>query len=461
MTTLLLLLAAGLVFPWGPMERGEAPQELYSFLEEGRWEDAGDGLRDLMQRDPSARWMYLTGRLEESRARWWESWRWYARAASQDEEPWSRLAAARWVRLELRLPVTEDTRADVWAVFPIQPLGRSPQESAVARSLTHYLVRHLNGASMVRALGPRQLVRLKVGPSFSRGALPPAHTPAGMAARLSLLPAPESQRVPYLDPSRSEDELALEGAIARFQTQERLTPTGRPDGPTAVALERALTSWLARETTRWTPEETEQAARLAGAQRILQGSLQELPEGGFRWTLALVDGERGAVVAGPYEGWLTEGRFGLEWDAALSTLGAPRATTGGESPWGPDVPEKTVFWEAWGAALAAEDGRDPVANARAYALPAQRYGAQSWGLELRYRALGWNIPLAQVGAEEEGLLRVLARGRRELEDAARRSRSRMLTGVMPGDGILMPDVPSAPLILGNDGRLVLEGRVPR
>jgi hypothetical protein len=457
MMPLVVALVTGLLFPWAPLEKEKAPQELFAALDEGRWEDAEGGLSDLLERDPSARWMYLMGRLEESRAHWWEAWSWYALAVAWDEDPWSTMASSRWVRLEFRLPVQDGGTGALWAVFPIEPLGGTPREAAVARALTHYLVRHLSSSREIRPLGPRQLVKLKPGPSRHRGALPPAHTPAGMAARLSILPAPETNR-PYLDPEKTEDESALESALVRFQLQEKLTPTGKVSGPTAVAVDRALTSWLAKETVRWTPEEASGAAEKARAHRVLQGSLQELPEGGFRWTLALMEGE--AVAAGPYEGWLEEGRFGLEWDAALSTLGADRGKEGA-APWGSDVPEKAVAWEAWGLALSAEDGQDPVGSARAYAAPATQYGSESWGLEILSRARGWNLPLAQVGAQEEDLLRTLARGRRDLEDAVRRSRSRMLSGAIPGDGPFSPEILSAPQILGDDGRLILEGRVPR
>jgi hypothetical protein len=465
MMPLILAVVTGLLFPWAPLERQEAPKELFVALDEGRWEDAEEGLRDLLERDASARWMYLMGRLEESRARWWEAWYWYGWAVAWDDDPWSTMASSRWVRLEFRLPVREPAVGTVWAVLPIEPLGGTPRESAVARALTHYLVRHLSTSTEIRPLGPRQLVRLKPGPSRYRSALPPAHTPAGMAARLSILPAPETNS-PYLDPEKSDDDAALESALVRFQLQAQLTPTGRPSGPTAVALERALSSWLAKETVRWTPEEASRAAMEAGAHRILQGSLQELPEGGFRWTLALVEGDGGGVVAGPYEGWLEEGRIALEWDAALGTLGAGGATRERldeevTSPWGSEVPEEAIAWEAWGLALAAEDGQDPVGSARAYSPPATQYGSESWALEILSRAKGWNLPLTQVGAREEELLRTLARGRRDLEDAVRRSRSRMLSGAIPGDGPFSPDVLSAPQILGDDGRLILEGRVPR
>jgi hypothetical protein len=226
-----------------------------------------------------------------------------------------------------------------------------------------------------------------------------------------------------------------------------------------VAVERKLADWLSTETVEWSPEESAETARKAGVGRVVQGSIQELPEGGFRWSLTLFDAPDGSVLAGPYEGWLHDGRYGLEWEAAFATLGVGGSSSGG-SPWGREVPERTARWEAWGRVLAVEDGQDPVAAAQAYSQIAERYGAEGWGGELRHRALGWNLPLAQVGAQEEALLRRLARGEPRLDDAARESRDRLADGLLPGAPAIPRHVLSAPLIMGDRGRLVLEGRIP-
>jgi hypothetical protein len=276
------------------------------------------------------------------------------------------------------------------------------------------------------------------------------------------LAAPGPLNVPYLDPARAEVTEEVSDALARFQLDMGLPATGRVDAETAVALERAVTSWLARETASWPAADAREVARQAGASRYLQGSLRELPEGGYRWSVALLETGTGHVLAGPHEGRLKEGRWNLEIGSAVTTLLGQATGEGAPShlPLRDRVPERESVWEAWGFALTSEDGRDPVAGARAYERLHDAYGDEDWGLEMRMRDIGWNLPLPQTGTLEEGLLHDLRRGRRDLGDVLGRSAAHLSSGFLPASGVGGDRPPSAPQIVGDEGRLILEGRIP-
>jgi hypothetical protein len=227
------------------------------------------------------------------------------------------------------------------------------------------------------------------------------------------------------------------------------------DPGTARALEEALARWLARETVSWTPELLRAVSREAGLSRVVESHLEALPDGSYRWTLLVRTGsDLETVLAGPYEAWLSAGRWQLEWDAVLDVLGWPE-----DPDW--RVPETTAPWEVWGRLLGEEDTQDPVRAARAYATGDPQLD-DYWAGEVRWRREGWSLPLPQVGALETRWLREVQRSGDEVREALAALRGALGWGLPwpPAEapalgGPALPDQMVPP-----EGRLVLEGEIP-
>jgi hypothetical protein len=468
MNLLLFLVVLAATIPWGPLTHREVPPgRVRTLIREEQWAEADRVLEAALTRHPTSRWLYLQARSQEAQGRWWEAWKVEGALIHRGEEPWRRLGAARWARLDFigadqilaRLPGDEPA----WAVAPLKALDGSPQTTFVARALTHQWVRYLRGTAHRLILGPRQLVNFKRILKLNRGVIPPTHTPAGAAATLSVLGSMADPAVSYLDPASRNDESALRDALIAFQTDMGLETTGRPDAATAVALQKALSSWLSRETISWTPEAVGIAMERAGAVRVLQGTLRALDEGGYRWSLALLDAASGEVVAGPHEGWLRDGHWQQEWTAALSELGVEPDRSDPEKRWifAGGLPGEGAAWEAWGQALSIEDGQDPVQSAQAYAVLGSQYGDREWGWEIRARAEGWLLPLSQVRSLEEAAFEDLERSYGHIDAALARARSGLLPGLPGTSARSMPGgIYSPSQILGDRGRLLLEGQIP-
>ncbi|MBU1700726.1 MAG: peptidoglycan-binding protein [Candidatus Eisenbacteria bacterium] len=465
MTGALLLLFLAVTFPWGPLAPREvSPDHVRDLIQQEQWSEADQALATALSQNPTSRWLYLNARSLEAQGRWWEAWKVQGALISRWEEPWWRLGAARWARLDFQgMGENKTGEAPIWAVVPLKPLDGSPQTTFVARALSYVMVRYLRGSIDPVILGPRQLVNYKRALSLHRGVIPPTHTPAGAAATLSVLGSVQNPTATYLEPSQKVDEEALRQALIQFQTDMGLETTGRPDAVTAVALQKALSSWLSRETMNWTPEAITTASKRAGATRVLEGTLRALDEGGYRWSLALLDATSGEVVAGPHEGWLREGRWEQEWAAALSALGVQpdRSDPTKNWIWGASLPNEASAWEAWGQTLSIEDGQDPVQSAQVYAVLASQYGDRDWGWEFVARAEGWLLPLSQVQSREEELFSNLARYHVHLDSALRQARCALSPGLPGSTSPTLPgQIFSPSQILGDDGRFLLEGQIP-
>jgi len=276
------------------------------------------------------------------------------------DEEWSRLVAARWVRarhardhvvaqaaLARSEPAPE--QAGRCLVAPLEALVLDPGDATTAVELealgyaaADWLIRALWSQPAIDPLGLQAAVLLRRGhvPSAlgspqqdpgSAAPIPPVTTLEGAAHRLARLapsgPPPWAPATDtparYYAPPETPDERAIPRALAHFQQESGLAPTGVLDPATRAALERAYRD-RGRPTRRApTPGGTDpllHAARRAGAQAVLSGTLERLADGTVRWNVAWVAAAGGELLAAPLSGRLPRERFREAWQAMVTQV---------------------------------------------------------------------------------------------------------------------------------------------
>jgi len=403
-------------------------------LELGDREVARAALTALLDGDPTdTAGLYLLARLDAQGGRWEEAMARYHLLLTSDEprpgRDWSRLIAARWVRARaerdaarVRSALLRETPpppvAGRWLVPPLEPLlvaEETPQARADAAALgaaaAEWLIRALNppGDPLLPSLQEALLLRRGqvafsgAAPESPDSGVPPVSTVEGIAHRLAFLEpagpppwAPAAERpARYLSAQHGAGAAReIADAVAHFQGEQGLAPTGVVDAETRRLLERAFREARARRTlrARLLPGDDPQlvAARLTGAELTLAGTIEPLAEGGWRWEAAWIAAADGTVRGQPVSGTLSRRLFGESWARMIAAVAG--ALPAGPPPGRPLLPEEEIpACEGaihYGRALLALHAGETEAAAGLFAL-ADRAGAgtaagwfaQAWGLE--------------------------------------------------------------------------------
>jgi hypothetical protein len=368
------------------------------------------------------------------------------RAELTDE--WFRLVSGRWVRarhardaMRARTALAREEAPPPipgrTLVLPLEPLllGVSTPEvraelTAIGEAIAAWVIRGLGEerdpvppAFHETALLRRGQVPLDaVSPRAAWGAetVPPVSTLEGAAYRLRLLepqgPPPWSASEPrparYLAADAGREQTReISRAVAHFQSEHELSPTGILDPETRAALERAFRDARAQRTTRapTTPGDDPVlgAARLAQVDIVMTGTLEPLDAGSLRWDVAWVSAADGRLLGEPVSGVLSRRLFPDAWQRMLSLIlaahpqaAAPRDSAPVQAP--PGYEGARYFGEALGALEAGEPSR----ASELFAL-ADRAGA---GPSAAWLAGAWGITDAQLVRAETRLLRAAILG---------------------------------------------------
>jgi hypothetical protein len=346
----------------------------------------------------------------------------WVRAARSGEEQWVRAALARE-----SAPAPIAGRA---LVLPLEPLvvEESPalardDLAALGAAAAYWVLsawREDAGGGTVGLHAALLLRRGQAPPEPSRASeddarLAPITTMEGAALRLETLepsgPPPWAADAPrpsrYLAPGAAiERPSAVGSALAHFQSEHGLAPTGTLDPETRQSLERAYRQEKTKRATRTRPpvdgDPALEAARLAGAPALLTGTLEAAPSGDLRWRAAWVSASDGSILSSPLSGVLPRTRFSEGWDRMVRAIrgAAPPADTSAFTPLAPPSREGAILF---GRALTRLEQGDPRGAGEGFARAA-RAGA---GSVAQWLADAWSLPdeararLERLCVEEE------------------------------------------------------------
>lgn len=316
---------------------------------------------------------YLSARLAERTVDWDDARARYRTLLTQPQlrmdEEWIRLISGRWVRAQrsadahwvrrLASQSVDTLRIGRCLVLPPELLLLAPTPglsatdlNALSAAMSAWVVMALrqNGlatpiglqatALLLRSSGLRPgggRLAADIRPA-AEGAMPPVTTTMGIAHRLTdLAPAgpppwnPDGSRPPhYLSGEpRAKWTFEIEQALIHFQREHRLAPTGIPDAETRQALERAYRQAQGRLHIPLSPQTRSDpalaVARLAGAEAILTGTLEPLPDGGIVWNVVWVSVADGSLLSSPLQGVLVPDAFAASWTHLIrqTLVGSP------------------------------------------------------------------------------------------------------------------------------------------
>lgn len=454
--------------------RGEELRRAVDALELGDVAGAADALALLAQEDAAATPVtYLRARLAEQRRAWEEALAEYhrllIRAEPALERDWFRLASNRWVRARQARDV-ERVRASLLRetpppaeslrtlVLPLEPLlpGREDAElrseatvlGLAAAEWTLQLLVQASGRvqpTLTEALLLRQgqvslAAPVPEGEAADPGA-PLVSTLEGVLFRLQFLePSGPPPWAPGAEPparylpatATLADTREITRAVAHFQSEQELAPTGIVDPETRRRLERAYRSARNARTLRAPAlpgdDPVLAAARRAGVAIALTGTLEPLGDEGWRWQAAWVSPADGAVLAQPVGGILSRRLFGEAWARMLSAIVG--CWPGATSPWKPEpAAEEMPSGEGailYGRALQAlAEGESEVASA--LFARADRAGA---GTTAAWFAQAWSLDAPSLRRLERSLLEAEIRGPRRLDARLLEGAGRRLAGAL-------------------------------
>lgn len=375
---------------------------------------------------------YLLARLLEREGRWAEALEIHGRLLTEDQDAlsdeWIELLAARWARAhwerdEVRLRDAASRAVDPVAgrciVFPLEPLildesSRRDREdlAALGAAAAAWVIAALSVESGGEALSLHSALRLlgRVEPGSRAGAsrageedLPPVTTMQGVARRLAAIaPAGPPSWAPdeaaparYLVPGGTEATAEqVASALAHFQGEHDLAPTGISDPGTQAALERAWRDSRAHAVPA-TPFATgadplRAAAARLGAESLLTGTLEPLPGGEIRWNAAWVRASDGALLSPPLAGTIVPAHFQEAWDLLVRRIVSAWLTVRGDDAsialGTPAAPTEEGARAYGRAMLFLEAGRNEEAaillgrSSRAGGGPLADWSALAWGM---------------------------------------------------------------------------------
>jgi hypothetical protein len=412
--------------------------------------------------------IYLRAHLAADAGDWESAFEDYQRLLTQhrDEltDEWFRLVSGRWVRarhardaMRARAALAREEAPPPipgrTLVLPLEPLllGESAPEvrgelAAIGGAIAAWVIRGLgeergpipptyHEAALLR-LGQVPLDAVSPRAAWGAEAVPPVSTLEGAAYRLRLLepqgPPPwatnEARATRYLavDVGR-EQAREISRAVAHFQSEHALSPTGILDPETRGALERAFRDARAQRTTRApaTPGDDPVlgAARLAQVDVVMTGTLEPLDAGSLRWDVAWVSASDGRLLGEPVSGVLSRRLFQEAWQRMLELILAAHPRAAGEGGTAPaqaaPAYEGAVFY---GEALGALEAGEPAQAADLFAR-ADRAGA---GSSAAWLAGAWGITEAQLVQTETRLLHAAILGPMRIAPASLRTLSAWL-----------------------------------
>jgi hypothetical protein len=326
----------------------------------------------------------------------------WVRAARRGEEDWVRAALEREVVAE---PVPGRCLVLPFDPLQIEEAGMTQREELIAlgHAIAYWIVsaRAAAGDGSVVGLHAALLLRegelpVESGGGAGEAALAPVTTLQGAALRLrELEPAGPPSWAPdaappahYLAPDAAEGSSAAASALAHFQSEHGLAPSGVLDAATRQSLERAYRTQKAKRATRARapsgPDPVLTAAGLAGAEAVLTGTIEVTGAGDVRWNAAWVAARDGSLLSAPLAGQLPRLRFADGWNRLVRSIcvAAPGADSTIVNPLGTPTRAGAVFF---GRALQhLEAGRPRSAGemfhsaARAGAGPVAAWLADAW-----------------------------------------------------------------------------------
>ncbi|MFH1145015.1 MAG: hypothetical protein V1774_10770 [Candidatus Eisenbacteria bacterium] len=320
-------------------------------------------LDELALRDPGTLVLpYLRGRLLESEGRWGEALVVYSltlvERAPELSREWMRLLSGRWAwagwnRDEARLRESADHALDEQPgrciVFPLEPLildeggrGQREQLDALGTAAAAWIIATLAPRADGEVLSLHSAFRLlrratpqaqDAGSFVGEEPMPPVTTQQGVARRLAAMtpqaPPPWGAQaaVPrYLTIDAAASPGQIERALAHFQVEHDLVPTGILNPETQVALERAYREARLRQASAGPVfggnDPLRAAANRLGASALLTGTIERLDSGDLRWNAVWVAAADGALLSEPAAGLLPATRFAQAWEIMTGRIAA-------------------------------------------------------------------------------------------------------------------------------------------
>jgi hypothetical protein len=413
------------------------------------------GLEELRPRDPLP--PYLRARVAEHDGFWNMAALHYRKIfVSPDIDPspeWSRLAAGRWVRVRRYLgearvrammaaPDSQARQPGLCLVLPFEPMLLG--EGAAAPDLNLEALGVAAASWVVGALAQAPGVEpVELSTAFllrefagSRGAhrgrlvalapeeetAPPITTTWGVAYRLEhLVPNGPAPWAPQEDPPAYYLEDAPPGAwspeaaraLAHFQSEHDLAPSGNLDPQTRRRLEQAYRQHRGVLTATPAPawsDPIQAMGHLVGADGVLTGTLESRQPGSVHWNVAWISSRDGRLLSRPLDGILPAAHFGDAWARMIRRI---VAAAPGYAPPGdgaeiavPEIPNLEGLQDYGNALLLVEDLRGAEA-----ALLFKRAAARGAGERALWYAMAWSHGPEELGQLEEELMSEAIYGR--------------------------------------------------
>ena len=402
------------------------------------------------------------------------SGRW-VRAARRGDEDWVRSA------LEQETPPASVPGRHL--VLPFEPLqveeataAQREELVALGHAAAYWVISAWSADSPGEAIGLHAALLLRQGQvppepgrdPQSETTLAPVTTLMGAALRLQELEpagpppwAPDAARPErYLEPeSVGERVTAVASALAHFQSEHGLAPSGVLDAATRQSLERAYRTQKAKRAARARPPATADpalaAARLAGAETALTGTIEAISGGDVRWSAAWISARDGSLLSVPLSGLLPQAHFAEAWDHLVRSI---RAAAPGADTAAPRLPSPTREGAvSFGRALQlVEPGR--ARSASEMFRRAARAGA---GSIARWLADAWSPSEDLLLRWEEELLEREIHGPQRLDPAWVTEETRFLGRrlVDPGRAAASLERPAGLAFLPEQGWLQIIGHV--
>jgi len=295
-------------------------------------------------------------------------------------------------------------------------------------------------------LGRRSVPEAPPAGLADREALPPVTSLPGAAHRLAALtpqgpppwapddPPPEHYLAEALSAGRAGD---IARALAHFQSEVGLAPTGILDPETRLALERAYREARAQRSApvlagRVT-DPLSAAASQIGATAMMTGTLEPLPSGGVRWNVAWIEVDGGALLSDPVIGLLPPAHFRDAWNLMLDRIVAAAPLCGSDQPCvapGPRAPTRdgALFFGRGMHLLEAGQVGDGVAFFK-------RSARSGGGALAEWLATAWGISEAKLDRIERDLVEVAILGPLETSWSSLRATGDLLAGrILAVDG---------------------------
>lgn len=312
---------------------------------------------------------YIRARMKENEMDWATALLNYERILTAPDidrsNDWIRLVAGRWVRARryydemhvraiLADPDTTTVRFGRTLALPIEPLNLGEDNPGLdlelevlgvaAAAWVNLGLQQVGGAdpiSMHSAFFLRDALKrqqtsggLATITGLQKPAdIPPITTVLGIATRLAAISPSEpppwdsggmtpSAYLTVVPTGEWNDRKAR--ALAHFQAEHELPPTGIVDPATRQALELAFRRPVSESTTvesrrDWT-DASVRMGRLLGAEGVLTGTFEKEASGTIRWNVAWISPIDGALLSEPIGGVLPDGIFADAWDRMIKLI---------------------------------------------------------------------------------------------------------------------------------------------